>query len=917
MPARALRISSLLFFLAFTAAIEAAPRRVGRLELVGYATLPTDMRFEDTLVGGLSGLAYEPASGLFWAICDDRSDHSPARLYRLRIDLADGRLDPGDATVVGVALLRDEHGELFELGTVDFEGIALGGESVFISSEGEAKVGNPPLVAEFSRDGRLLRRLPLPEAFVPSSPEQGVRDNQGFEALSMAPDGRTLFVGTEGALVQDGPEAAVGVPSLTRLRRIDLASGDERQALYPLAALSAAPEPADGLRVRGLVDLLALGDDQLLALEREYVAGHGFQIHLNELSIAGSGEVTKRLLLDLAETGLTIENVEGLAFGPQLPDGRASLILVSDNNFLAETQGSQFFAFAVDESSPPIAAIQGAGHRSPYEKQWLAGVAGMVTAVDKKPRASGFWLESAAPDDDPATSEGIFVVWPAQDLPAMGEAVRVNGQVEEAGQGLPVTRLAGHAVERVAGGTELPPPVALFRERTPPREVIDDDGMKLFDPASDALDFWESLEGMRVELPGGVVIGPTSEYGDLVLRPETVTDAAQTERGGVLLGERGPDLHRVLLGRRLAGELPALAVGARLDGPIVGIVDYAFNNYRVWPLTPPQAAAGPACGEAAKPAGRGELAIGSFNVENLAATSPAEKFAALAADVVEGLRAPAILALQEVQDDSGPADDGVVTSRGTLERLIAAIVAAGGPRYEPVWIDPEPGAEGGQPVGNIRVAYLLDLAQVRLPRRGQAGALDEVMIEGKKRKMQLVPNPGRVAPRSPAFTLSGTEGVRRSLALELGVGGKRLFLINNHISSKFADDRPFGAIQPPRTPTTALRIAQARELRAFAERVLTADPKALLFVLGDLNDLEWSEPLRHLAAPPFENLMLRLPVGQRYSFNFEGASQLIDHVIASPEAARRAEVEIVHLNADCPASERSSDHDAVVVRMRR
>ncbi|NJL29473.1 MAG: hypothetical protein HC897_17095 [Thermoanaerobaculia bacterium] len=90
--------------------------------------------------------------------------------------------------------------------------------------------------------------------------------------------------------------------------------------------------------------------------------------------------------------------------------------------------------------------------------------------------------------------------------------------------------------------------------------------------------------------------------------------------------------------------------------------------------------------------------------------------------------------------------------------------------------------------------------------------------------------------------------MRRSLALELEVGGKRLFLVNNHISSKYADDRPFGAIQPPRHPLRRrLRLAQARELRAFAERLLAADPKAALLILGDLNDLEWSEPVRHLA----------------------------------------------------------------------
>ena len=123
-------------------------------------------------------------------------------------------------------------------------------------------------------------------------------------------------------------------------------------------------------------------------------------------------------------------------------------------------------------------------------------------------------------------------------------------------------------------------------------------------------------------------------------------------------------------------------------------------------------------------------------------------------------------------------------------------------------------------------------------------------------------------------------------------------------------------MQPPRTPTAAFRLAQARELRAFAERLLEADPKALLLVLGDFNDFESTEPLRLLGAPPFENLLLRVPAARRYSYNFEGASQVLDHAVASPAAARRARVEIVHFNADCPETERSSDHDPVLVRLK-
>jgi hypothetical protein len=277
--------------------------------------------------------------------------------------------------------------------------------------------------------------------------------------------------------------------------------------------------------------------------------------------------------------------------------------------------------------------------------------------------------------------------------------------------------------------------------------------------------------------------------------------------------------------------------------------------------------------------------------------------------------APAVVALQEVQDDSGPEDDQVVTSTKTLAALVQAIAAAGGPFYEAVSIDPEDGAEGGQPGGNIRVALLADPLRVKIVRRGDAGALDPVTVLSGIRGPALDASPARVAPASPAFTLTEGEGVRRSLAVELDVHGAPWFVVVNHWSSKYGDDRNYGARQPPRRDTAASREAQAGVIRTFAESLLRLDSDARVVVLGDLNDYEWSPGVARLAAPPFENLLLRLPEPDRYSYVFEGAAQLIDHVVVSPTLARGAEVDVVHVNADCADTKRTSDHDPVVVRL--
>lgn len=909
------------------------------LSYVGRAVLPRGLELEGTRVGGLSGLAWDEATRSFWAISDDRGQYGPARAYRVRLDAASivPGADPVSApavTVEAMLPLSDAKGKPYTPPLIDTEGIAVVSGGLLISTEAIVRHGVQANIGEYGPDGRLRRELELPARFH-TSPGHGLRDNLGFEGLAPTRDGRYLFAGVENALAQDGPAAGIGVESTTRVLRFDLGKkAPPAEFVYVVSAVSPAPANRESTADNGFSDLLPIDESRFLALERQYVAGAGNSVRIYDVSLEGATDVStldsldgasfvparKTLLLDLAEAGIRNENFEGMAFGPTLPDGRETLVLVTDDNFNPSQDPTTFLVFAVERGPMTVARIQGAGHRSPLTGSWVYGVPGVVTAIDRDPKYPGFWLESTRPDDDPASSEGLFVLFSGAPSLAVGQPVSVSGRVEEyaAPRSLSVTRLKSATAVPLEGEPPLGPPVKLFTDRKVPTR-IDDDGLARFDPSSSAIDFWESLEGMRAEIPAGTVVGPTSGRGDLVLRPDGAPDVPRTAAGGVLLPEAGPSLDRVFVGKRISGETPRADVGGRVSGPVAGIVDYAFSNYRFWPLAPlALESAGHGCDAASALRGdRRHLTVSSFNVENLSVAGPADRFTRLGEVIARRLGGPDVVALEEVQDDSGPAGkgDGVVTSRKTLDALVAGIAAAGGPRYEAAWIDPVEGKEGGQPGGNIRVALLLNPARVSLVKKGEAGALDATEPEGRGKKLHLTLSPGRVAPMSTAFSPTEGEGVRRSLAVELRFAGKPLFVVANHLSSKTDDDRAFGASQPPRTPTASRRLAQAREIRAFAERLLQADPRARVVLLGDLNDFEFSESARLLGAPPLENLVLKVPAPSRYSFNFEGASQILDQAFVSPTLARGTAIEIVHLNSDCSDEKRVSDHDPVVVRL--
>lgn len=343
------------------------------VEFLGSYTLP-DKTFQDTAIGGLSALTYDRQADVFYAVSDDRSQRNPARFYTLKLDIDRTAAKPTlqKVQIQKVTVLKDEAGQPFAEGTIDPEGIALSAlQSVFISSEGDVKKGVPPLIGEFDlKTGQLRRKLTLPESFLPDatnlSQTRGIQDNRGFEALTLNAGASTapsddlfrLFTATEAPLVQDleMPSAEQGgrnrlLHYLLEGKRSSLIS----EHLYPLE-----PKP-QGAIDHGLTELLSIDQaGHFLALERSFGL-QGFNVKLFQATtgtatdtstiksfrgeLKGVQPVRKRLLLDLSELGIDLDNLEGMSIGARLPDGSQTLVLMSDDNFNNFTQVTQFLLF--------------------------------------------------------------------------------------------------------------------------------------------------------------------------------------------------------------------------------------------------------------------------------------------------------------------------------------------------------------------------------------------------------------------------------------------------------------------------------------------------------------------------------------------------------------------------------------------
>lgn len=349
-----------------------APASVGSLALIASTTLPRQANNTLLDYGGLSAIDYEPQSGHWYLISDDRSSRAPARFYEA--DIRYGAQGFSALQVLRVQPFRQPDGSYYPSKSVggevpDPESLRIDPcqDGLVWSSEGDRKLGLDPFIRRSTLDGRYSGSIALPQNLrMHPKEERGPRDNLTLEGLAFTHGGRELWASVEALLYEDGPLPGLKQGAYTRFNRIDLASGRVRQYAYPLDAIPLAGSYGEKRADNGVSEILAIDDTHLLVIERSgREVGEGafeFDVRLYEASLAQASDVAglaslqgaafvplqKRLLLHLnkAMPG-HVDNIEGAAWGPPLPDGRAALLLVADDNFAAN-QVNQVILLAVE-----------------------------------------------------------------------------------------------------------------------------------------------------------------------------------------------------------------------------------------------------------------------------------------------------------------------------------------------------------------------------------------------------------------------------------------------------------------------------------------------------------------------------------------------------------------------------------------
>lgn len=354
------------------------PEPSGSLHFLGEKDIPYNLQYGNTTVGGLSGIDYDSTQGIYYFISDDRSNINPARFYTATITFTEKGIDSFYFT--GVQNLLQSNGTTYPNNkqdpyhTPDPEALRYNpiSKQLVWSSEGERIVKDKDTVLEnpsvimMGTDGKFLDSFTLPPNLIMQSIEKGPRQNSVLEGLTFADNFNTLFVNVEEPLYEDGPRADItDNNTFIRIVKFNVATKQPiAQYAYKLEPVAYPANPSTGFKINGVPDILFMGNNKLLVIERSFSTGRlpcTIKIFIADLNnatditnmpllntVSQFAPATKKLLLNMDSLGKYIDNIEGVTFGPTLPNGHKTLLFIADNNF-NQIEKTQLLLFEVLE----------------------------------------------------------------------------------------------------------------------------------------------------------------------------------------------------------------------------------------------------------------------------------------------------------------------------------------------------------------------------------------------------------------------------------------------------------------------------------------------------------------------------------------------------------------------------------------
>ena len=331
-----------------------------KIKFLSEYILPGNLIVDKTLVGGLSGIDFY--QGAYYLACDDTDT---PRIYEASFDIENYKIS--NVSIDKAILIKDPSDFL------DIESIRVDPKTsqILLTSEGQINRQKDPVFIAVNSEGEIVTRYKIPEAFHANS-LQKPRDNATLEGLCLSFNKKGFWLGMELPLVMDGLEPRLTTTkSPVRITYINSKTKKpEKQFGYLLDPV--AKKPKSSFMINGLTDLVEYDTDMFLVIERSYSSGLGNQgntikifkvnaamatntLHMNSLKDAEYIPAKKELLFNFEHlrdqlTDNSIDNIEGITFGPMLPNGHKSLILVSDNNFnRQEKQLNQFILLELIE----------------------------------------------------------------------------------------------------------------------------------------------------------------------------------------------------------------------------------------------------------------------------------------------------------------------------------------------------------------------------------------------------------------------------------------------------------------------------------------------------------------------------------------------------------------------------------------